>query len=196
MKKECLTERDDIFVIKGFFSDEDCDKTVALAESIGFGDAPVSGPGGAIINKRMRDNERVIHDSPGLAAEIWPKLHPFVSELKTAVWTPVGLNERFRFYRYEKEQFFDWHFDGAYQRSGREASRLTVLIYLSDGFTGGTTDFCFKAGVLRDDDPIVTVVPEKGMALVFTHNVLHRGAPVTSGRKYVLRSDVMFRMLG
>jgi hypothetical protein len=31
------------------------------------------------------------------------------------------------------------------------------------------------------------------MALVFVHRILHRGAPVTTGRKYVLRSDVMYR---
>jgi hypothetical protein len=31
------------------------------------------------------------------------------------------------------------------------------------------------------------------MALVFEHPVRHQGAPVTAGRKYVLRTDVMYR---
>jgi len=31
------------------------------------------------------------------------------------------------------------------------------------------------------------------MALIFRHKILHAGSAVTRGRKYVLRSDVMFR---
>lgn len=31
------------------------------------------------------------------------------------------------------------------------------------------------------------------MALVFDHLMLHEGAAVQSGRKYVLRTDIMFR---
>jgi len=30
------------------------------------------------------------------------------------------------------------------------------------------------------------------MALVFIHRQLHEGAPVIQGRKYVLRTDVMY----
>ena len=32
----------------------------------------------------------------------------------------TGLNERWRFYRYDPGQQFDWHFDGAYERSPLE----------------------------------------------------------------------------
>ena len=38
-----------------------------------------------------------------------------------------------------------------------------------------------------------TIVPRAGMALLFQHRVLHEGAPVRSGVKYVLRSDLMYR---
>ncbi|WP_315705976.1 MULTISPECIES: hypothetical protein [unclassified Bradyrhizobium] len=37
------------------------------------------------------------------------------------------------------------------------------------------------------------ITPEQGMALLFHHPIMHRGDPVTRGRKYVLRSDVMYR---
>jgi len=37
------------------------------------------------------------------------------------------------------------------------------------------------------------VVPRTGMALVFYHKMLHEGAVVLKGRKYVLRTDVMYR---
>jgi hypothetical protein len=34
------------------------------------------------------------------------------------------------------------------------------------------------------------------MALIFEHQLLHEGAAVTQGRKYVLRSDVMYNPVG
>jgi hypothetical protein len=36
------------------------------------------------------------------------------------------------------------------------------------------------------------VIPTKGMALLFHHQIMHRGDPVTAGRKCVLRTDVMY----
>jgi hypothetical protein len=37
------------------------------------------------------------------------------------------------------------------------------------------------------------ITPAKGMALLFHHPILHRGDSVVRGRKYVLRTDVMYR---
>ena len=37
------------------------------------------------------------------------------------------------------------------------------------------------------------MTPERGKALVFYHRQLHEGMPVVRGRKYVLRTDVMYR---
>lgn len=62
------------------------------------------------------------------------------------------------------------------------------MVYLNDDFAGGTTDF------YGDDElPRASIRPKRGMALVFVHAQLHEGAPVISGRKYVLRTDVMYR---
>jgi predicted 2-oxoglutarate/Fe(II)-dependent dioxygenase YbiX len=95
----------------------------------------------------------------------------------------VGLNERFRCYRYEPGQRFAPHYDGAFVRDEDERSHLTFMIYLNEGFGGGATAFL---------DNEVTVVPRTGMALLFQHFQLHEGCAVTSGVKYVLRTDVMF----
>lgn len=186
MEKEFLTERDDIFVIRGFFDDEACQRHIEKCESLGFGEATVNTSVGAIVNTKMRSNERVIVDDIPAAFNLWEKFKLFIPDA-------YGVNERFRYYRYEPGQYFDWHFDAPYQRNARERSKLTLMIYLNDDFTGGTTDFVFQAGVIREDDPVFQVKPEKGMAFLFTHNVLHRGAKVLSGKKYVLRSDVMYK---
>lgn len=66
------------------------------------------------------------------------------------------------------------------------------MVYLNSDFTGGETKFYDEDGSrLR-----VAVRPERGMALGFVHLQLHEGAPVVSGRKYVLRTDVMYASPG
>jgi prolyl 4-hydroxylase len=70
-------------------------------------------------------------------------------------------------------------------RRSRERSHLTFMIYINDGYEGGETAF---------DE--FEVKPESGMALWFVHQLRHKGNPVTAGRKYALRSDVMYRTPG
>ncbi|MGC4046428.1 MAG: 2OG-Fe(II) oxygenase [Armatimonas sp.] len=97
----------------------------------------------------------------------------------------MGLNERFRFYRYEPGQRFAPHFDGSYRRENGEESYVTLLLYLNNECEGGQTRIEVPEGTYE-------VQPETGLALLFLHRLLHEGAPVTSGVKYVLRTDIMF----
>ena len=97
----------------------------------------------------------------------------------------VGVNERFRFYRYQPGQRFALHQDGTFARSPDERSLLTFLIYLNQDFTGGETAFPEQGQCIR---------PQTGMALLFQHLLLHEGCPVRSGVKYALRSDIMYRV--
>ena len=68
---------------------------------------------------------------------------------------------------------------------------MTFMVYLNDDFTGGETKFYLDTGA-----PRLSVRPERGAALVFVHRQLHEGAPVVEGRKYVLRTDVMYSQPG
>jgi predicted 2-oxoglutarate/Fe(II)-dependent dioxygenase YbiX len=196
MQKELLTGVEDLFVIRGFLSAEECARHIAATEAAGYGDAPISTFAGPQINKKMRNNDRVMIDDPALAAELWQRLQPFVDAKRGTSWHASGLNERLRFYRYDPGQQFDWHFDGHFERSPLEQSSLTFMVYLNAGFEGGTTDFDFRLISAQNGPTDLSVAPESGMALVFPHRILHRGSPVTSGRKYVLRSDVMYRWAG
>ena len=192
-RKELLADREDLFVVRDFLSPDECAHYTARSESAGYGDAPITTSTGFVVRKDIRNNDRVILDDPQLADAMWERLRPFFPE-RVQFWVPVGLNERWRFYRYDPGQQFDWHFDGAYERSPLERSAFTFMIYLNGGVTGGATEFNPKSrGIIGNDDPVVRVQPEAGKALVFVHRVLHRGAPVADGRKYVLRTDVMCR---
>ncbi|HJZ54153.1 MAG TPA: 2OG-Fe(II) oxygenase [Gemmataceae bacterium] len=196
MRKELLNDLEDVFVIRGFLSPAECEQYIAQSEAAGYGDAPINVFGGQVVDKGMRNNDRVMIDDPKLAATLWERLQPFVPEARGS-WRACGLNERFRFYRYDPGQRFHWHYDGYYERSPTEQSALTFMVYLNEGFGGGATEFDFRFVIGdRSGEWLVPVIPETGMALVFVHRILHQGAAVTKGRKYVLRSDVMYRWAG
>lgn len=174
---------DQIFTVTDFFDGEECEANIALAESMGFGDAPINSRFGPQIRKDVRNNTRVMLDDQAKADALWPRLRDYVP-LRLGNWEACGVNERFRYYRYEVGQQFDWHYDGCFERDNGERSFLTVLIYLNEGFTGGET-------TIENLD----IIPCRGMALVFVHQMLHKGQPVITGQKYVLRTDVMYRYL-
>ena len=130
----------------------------------------------------VRNNKRVLHTDETLARFIWEDLAPFaLPQIDNRV--AIGLNELFRFYRYEPGEQFHGHVDHSFRRSYLEASYYTFMIYLNDNFTGGETTF---------ENSFVRA--QQGMALIFLHSLLHEGGPVLEGKKYVLRSDIMYAL--
>ncbi|QEL13658.1 2OG-Fe(II) oxygenase [Limnoglobus roseus] len=184
---------DNIFVLHDFLTPDECQYYINASEAAGYGDAPITTSRGAIIAKDVRNNDRVMVDDTKLAAELFERLLPFLpANIDGSI--PCGLNERFRYYRYTPGQKFDWHLDGRFYRDNGEMSHLTFMIYLNDGCTGGETLFNLsRSGGIRMDDPVLRVTPTMGKALVFRHRILHTGAMVLAGTKYVLRTDVMYR---
>lgn len=177
-----------VFVIRDFFSTEECDAFIAQSESAGYDEATITTAAGAVMNKSYRDNSRLILDDLELAQLLWLRAEPFIATTIRSIWTAIGFNERFRFYRYGPGERFKPHIDGCFRRQSGEESMLTFMIYLNDDFTEGQTKFYSANGT-----PRLIVKPEKGMALVFDHRQMHEGAPVAKGRKYVLRTDVMYQ---
>lgn len=177
---------DSIFVIHDFLSPEECARHIEESERHGYGDAPITTAFGPMLRRDVRNNERVMVDDPDLAAAWFARAEPFLPR-ELGRWELVGLNERFRYYRYDRGQTFRRHYDGSYFRPNGEQSFLTLMVYLNDEYTGGETRFYYP-----NDRPKATVVPRQGLALVFEHDQVHEGAVVESGRKYVLRTDVMY----
>jgi hypothetical protein len=176
-----------VWVIHEYATPERCQELIALAEAAGFGDAPITTSFGPVLSKKHRSNTRVMIDDPALAAQLYEQGRPLLPG-RVGRWEIVGFNERFRFYRYDVAERFAPHLDGAFQRDNGETSQLTFMVYLNEGFTGGETNFFDWKHELR-----LSVKPEIGKALVFVHQQLHEGAWVVEGRKYVLRTDVMYR---
>ena len=171
---------DKLFIVRNLLDNKQCDKYIKMAESIGFEEATITTSWGSVMDKSIRNNDRVILDDEKLAKELLEITKPYIKNPCKGLYY-TGLNERFRFYKYAPGQKFGWHSDGYYQRENGERSRWTLLFYLNDSYEGGSTKF-----------RSTKVVGNKGDALFFLHRQLHCGEMVKSGVKYVLRTDIMY----
>lgn len=145
--------------------------------------------------------------------ELETKFHhaPWISDGDESALTATGLNDRLRkllfcqvlsayigfifikpvscdFYtdilRYGAGQFFAPHRDSRY-RNGTETSHITLQVYLNNNFTGGKTSF-------RGGKRFLDVKPKAGSVLLFDQDLRREECEVLSGRKFIVRSDVMF----
>lgn len=189
MTKKVLVPTNEVFTLANILSPAECAEYIALSENVGYTSAPVTTRRGFEMRPEIRNNERVILDDPKRAHILWQRVSEYIPKT-LGRWRAVGLNEHFRFYRYDPGQRFALHHDGSYRRPNGEESLLTLMVYLNEDFEGGETRFDLPYYYVRE--PNVFVVPVTGLALCFVHELAHEGTPVLQGRKYVLRSDVMY----
>ena len=199
IKRIDIPEVEGVWQLLNVMSDEECDRLVALSEVLGYhGDAPVSLP------RRVRHNDNfnwVVDDS--VDGVIWNRCKKFFGPSNYTSFKPLGLNARFRFYRYGVGDYFAPHADGAWTGSrvvdselvrdayGDRLSEMTFLIFLSDRYEGGRTLF------QTFDGELAAVSTPKGAVLCFPHgkhpqHCLHAGEEIASGIKYIVRTDVLF----
>jgi hypothetical protein len=124
-------------------------------------------------------------------------------------------------YRYDSGNVYRPHIDGAWpgsaisgtQEAGDERcdydgygdrwSRLTLLLYLNDNFDGGSTNFYYASADGGLD--VRPVRPVAGSVFVFPHGEnsdapempfapVHEGSTVITGRKYIVRTDVLYML--
>lgn len=199
-------------IIKHALSRTECRDIIAACETIGFTpDAPVRPDGQAasiLAHNVYWVVDQDFHD------ELFRRVRPHLPELIGGKQLR-GINRRFRVYRYVPGAEYRCHIDGAWPPSGVDAtggyqydasppgapqsSLFTFLIYLNDEFTSGETTFFLPSvrhGVMNG----YPVRPVTGSVAVFPHGeaigaLLHEGTGVTSGAKYIIRTDVEYDML-
>lgn len=178
-----INEGLEIYTIDNLLSLEECNELVKKSELIGYEEAEVNVDGAQKMMKMVRNNERIMYEDHEYASLIWQKLKSYVKPVVNES-IAIGLNEMFRFYKYNPSQRFKMHRDGSYKRNESEFSYYTFLIYLNEGYEGGETKFA--SGEI--------IAPKTGTALIFEHSQRHEGAALISGIKYVLRSDIMYKL--
>ncbi|GAA5824854.1 hypothetical protein JCM5353_006925 [Sporobolomyces roseus] len=204
---------DGAMMLTDVLSPIECREILGSAESVGFHpDQPVADRSASVL----------AHNLYWLADETF--LERFVKRFLHLVPQEIhggkvrGINPRFRVYRYVPGAIYRPHIDGAWPRSGidpttgeylydsspkdaPEWSRLTLLIYLNDGFEGGCTTFFVPSPVVGTMDAF-PVKPIAGCALAFPHgssigSLLHEGSPVgMGGAKYVIRTEILYESKG
>lgn len=177
--------------LEGLLDLQDCRTWIARLEGSGFQQMSRDYP------PSYRDNDRLVLDDPSLAAELLEKLRPWLPatlERGGQRWKLCGLNPRFRSCRYRQGQAFTRHRDGAYSLNSQR-SWLTLMLYLNDAseFAGGATRFYSDRWTDRVDRH---VAPRAGMGILFDHGLWHDGEAVSTGTKYVLRTDVLYECDG
>ena len=198
-------------LLHNVFSPNECQELIDRSEAKGFVQALVNTGGNSQqLMTDYRNSGRCILFDPSFADVIYQRISAAIkgTQYEDAVahapWIPlwkaqnyaVGCNERLSCLRYDVGHYFKPHFDGMYRRTegprSGENSFVTVQLYLNEGFRGGATTF-FNP---KNEDRLVKVVPKTGSLLLFEHNLLHEGSELIAGRKYAMRTDIMYTTEG
>ncbi|MGJ8691746.1 MAG: 2OG-Fe(II) oxygenase [Thalassotalea sp.] len=176
-----IPHTDNIFEIIPFLTESECLEYILFSEQSGYEIADVQLENSREHLSNIRNNERYDYFSDELASELWKRLDGHLFPLFLGK-KAVNLSPHFRFYKYQSGQKFNMHKDGR-QKINDNETLFTFLIYLNDNYTGGNTEF-------RSEN--LSIQPKVGSALCFEHHEWHQGSVVTSGIKYILRTDVVY----
>ena len=195
------------FAIANVLSRNECAAIIEAGKTIGLRTDPKDMDSMAPEASRLQYCEFVVW--PQTSDVLWRR----VSDLMPT--GAVGINARWRFFRYGPGTIYRRHVDGSWPAGGLDEngeyvvdvskgkvrSRLTFLIYLTEGFAGGATTFYTASG----EPGVISargVQPQIGAALCFPHgdaenSPIHEGSAVDAGIageqfKYIIRTDVMF----
>ena len=190
------------FQLRNLLTPDEARQCIAIAERLGFHhDAPLEQP---TYLRRNQNLNWVVSDA--VVQRLWARASPWVHETVEGAkaW---GLNARFRFYRYEEGDFFMRHEDVSWPGSRvvddvlvddfdpTLRSQYSFIVLLNDDFDGGVTQF----EVNRGDVGCVDVRTPTGAALCFPHGshpdqCVHCSTTITRGIKYIIRTDILFRV--
>ena len=190
-----------IFELADFLSRDECACVIELAEAAGYTLAELR----ESKYTAHRRNGHIRVDSPVLAQQLWKRLADTGAFKKKQDGGRIacGLNPNFRLYRYERGDRFGMHVDESVSLDKSHETLFTLLVYLNgvgdttggaSPLAGGETVF-YTGTTVRNARPILRFPPRTGSALVHMHGercLLHEGALVKSGIKYLLRTDVVY----
>jgi len=86
--------------------------------------------------------------------------------------------------RYSPGEYFGPHTDAPFRANDQSVTKLSMVLYLNDDYSGGKTSF---------PDISLDVRPEVGKVLLFAPDLRHMSQTVLSGVKYIVRSEVLYR---
>ena len=192
-------------VLHNFITPTEIDQIIRQSTTFGLSDSRYP--------SSYRICERVSAQAGLFKMALFERLAPFLSDILVqnefrekgipdnvceGTWHPYALNPTFRVVKYSPGGFFYPHYDGGFQISRTNTSIKTLMIYLNDGFEGGTTNFYEDFGSIKPYEKpdsslaIHQYTPKAGDCLIFNHAMLHDGGKLEGGEKWICRSEVMY----
>jgi len=224
--REDLPKVPGAFLVHDLLTPHECQQFISISEEMGYAPAPLRVLNGiendtASMDTTIRNSQRVLYHTPEETnALLCQRLLPLLPkkaqyrlfslaglEHKWKVHPSCCINERWRFNRYDKGEYFKPHFDAGFSRSKTEKSLFTFILYLNDveEGKGGETLFFPEGKPHLTSEPgeveEFAVVPKAGLALIFWHvgtlSPRHAGMTLKEEgiRKYIIRSDLMYTFL-
>jgi hypothetical protein len=162
---------------------------------------------------QRRGNSRVALEGSLLSEEVWRRIGAFFPPIvisavdrelggwavEPGVWRPVGLGDVWRIARYHNAgDSIGAHYDDYLQLAPNKRSLKTFNVNLtsSEPSSGGSFNF-LSWGEGVDAPQVVgeSIVPTAGSALAFDDHLLHEGAPIMHGEKWLLRSEIVYELV-
>eukprot|EP01084_Bolivina_argentea_P103680 185672_1 len=177
-----------LVLIRNVLTEQECNDLIKFSEAQGYEEALVNiGYGRQQMIPDFRNCKRMMIDNFDMANCLWLRVKQFIPTYFNKS-KKIAFNERLRFLRYHKGEFFSPHYDGTYIRPNGEYSQITFLLYLNNNFKGAKTNFLDP----MDHDSKHAAKITSGMVVMFQHNIFHEGAILEEGTKYIIRTDVMY----
>ncbi|OWF40651.1 uncharacterized protein LOC110463519 [Mizuhopecten yessoensis] len=212
-RTEILDFGNEGFLLHKLLTGAECSSIIDEGEIIGF--EAIRG-----ARDNYRSAQRINVESQSLADILWTRIQTYLEDLDISSdphsqhihgipcvvegkWVPTRLNKLFRLCRYHPGGHFAPHFDGFYEEDSKNRSMKTLMVYLNGDFTGGSTNFVDDSQTLHMDETgkycaedkniLCRIQPEAGMAIIFNHHRLHEGQTLGDNKKYILRTDIMYK---
>ncbi len=198
----------DISVIENLCSKDECESFIAWAKEHGL-EKPN-------FNEEKRKCERLHVVNTLMSDLVMRRLKPFLPETILVDGIRFSLDRfthHWRTVHYVEGGHFSPHYDGSKMTPDGKLTVFTFQLYLNDEFKDGSTRFYLSYQPERAEShdiaygqvqefitpsaPEFQVSPETGTALVFnhTHNLLHDGMSVKDGEKWILRGDILYKVV-
>eukprot|EP01064_Diplonema_japonicum_P018076 TRINITY_DN26772_c0_g1_i1.p1 TRINITY_DN26772_c0_g1~~TRINITY_DN26772_c0_g1_i1.p1 ORF type:complete len:273 (+),score=42.42 TRINITY_DN26772_c0_g1_i1:67-885(+) len=197
IKKEELEGMGGAFLLKGFLTETECEylqDSVEYEEHIDWKDE---------LQESYRKNARIQIKHEAMSEILFKRAQQYLpaeylvsadetefGEDNEGLWTLEGANPSLRICKYQAGGVFKPHYDGIYLKNIDSRSLWTFMVYLNSEFEGGSTNF-----IASPTDPTIlhSLRVPTGTLICFPVNLYHEGRPLTSGEKYIMRTDIMFR---
>jgi hypothetical protein len=127
-----------------------------------------------------REQSPINIDTNALFAAVRPLAPPVIDDLEIETLVKV----RTVCMRYLPGNHFGPHTDTPFRDQNGNVTKLSLVLYLNDDYSGGETSF---PGIPLD------VKPEVGKILLFAPDLLHLSKAILSGVKYIIRSEILYR---